>query len=220
MGLFHIDSPVMRGLSVLANLILLNWLFLLGCVPVVTAGASLTAMHRVVLQIIRGQETSVAHSFFSAFKSNFKQATGMWLIFLALGGVLAADFMLGPQVLSGSAWYVVLAAAAVLCVLWLMAWIYAFPLQARYENPVARTLKNALVIAAANLPNTIILAALFLAPLYLCWRFEKLLPLVLLLSMFCLFSGVTWICDLLINRIFLKTFPEERRVQEEWKRQE
>ena len=42
--IFNLDSPIMRALSRMADLLILNLLTLLCCIPVVTAGAALTAM--------------------------------------------------------------------------------------------------------------------------------------------------------------------------------
>ncbi len=213
MKLFNSDSPVVEGLTVLANLILLNWLFALCSLPLVTVGASLTALHHVVLQIVRKEDKGVVREFFRAFKGNFGQATVIWLILLAVGAVLVIDYRMGARVLSSGALTAVLAVAVLLFALWMVEWVYVFPMQARYENSVKQTFKNAFLVGIGNLPNTLILIALTLAVPYLCYRYERLVPAAVLLSMFILFSGLAYLGDLLINRIFLKTFPEERRTQ-------
>ncbi len=84
----------MRGLSRLADMMILNILTLLLCIPVVTAGASLTAMYYVELKWARKEEGYVVKPFFREFKANFKQATGEWLIMLAVIAVLALDFLM------------------------------------------------------------------------------------------------------------------------------
>lgn len=213
MKLFDSEGPVAEALTVLANLILLNWLFALCSLPLVTVGASLTALHHVVLQTVRKEDKGVVREFFKAFKSNFRQATAIWLILLAVGAVIAADCRIGARVLSSGALTAVLAASALLFALWMVELVYVFPMQARYDNPVKQTFKNAFLVGIGNLPNTLILAALTLAVPYLCYRYEKLVPAAVLLSLFILFSGLAYLESLLINRIFLKTFPEERQAQ-------
>lgn len=216
MNFFHLDSPLMRALAVVSNLILLNWLFLFCSIPIITIGASLTAMHHVILEIIRKQDASIARSFLGAFQNNFKQATLIWLIYLGIGAVLVVDYQISSNLLSGAMWMLVLAAMVILAILWLLTWPYVFPMQARYDNPVPQTMKNAFLVSIANLPHSLILAAITLAVPYICWRYENIIPAVILLSMFVLFSGVAYCNDLLVNQIFLRVFPEERRKQDEW----
>ena len=84
MSIFEEGSPFIRFLNRMADLLIINLLTLLMCVPVITAGASLTAMHYVLLKMARDEEGYIVRSYFKSFKENFLQATGMWLIFLVL----------------------------------------------------------------------------------------------------------------------------------------
>jgi uncharacterized membrane protein YesL len=83
MRIFNAESPLMEGLSKVADLVILNLLVLLCCIPVITAGAALTGMHYVLLKMARDEEGYIVRSYFKSFKENFLQATGMWLIFLS-----------------------------------------------------------------------------------------------------------------------------------------
>ncbi len=84
---FDLDSPLMSTLSKLADLIILNILVVICSLPLFTIGASLTAMHYVVLKMVRNEEGYIIKSFFKSFKQNFKQATIIWLILLVVIGV-------------------------------------------------------------------------------------------------------------------------------------
>ena len=207
MNLLNTDNPFMKALTVLANLIILNWLFVLCALPFVTLGASLTAMHAVCMKIIRGEENSIAGDFFKAFKANFLQSTGIWLILLAAGAVLASDFLLASA-MPGLLSVIVPAAAVLLALLWAFVWIYAFPLQALYVGKVRQTVKNAVLIGIRSLPQSLILTAVLLAVPYICVRFPQTAGGVLILSLFVLFSAVCWLSDLLVNRIFARVLPE------------
>ena len=92
--IFDMDSPVMRFLGRLADLMILNLVTLLCCLPVVTIGASLTAMHYVLLKMVRNEESYIVRSFFKSFKQNFKQATVIWLIILLFLVIFGADIMI------------------------------------------------------------------------------------------------------------------------------
>ena len=214
MNITNPDSPFVKGLSQVGNLILLNWIFLLCSIPIVTIGASVTAMHDVGLRLVRKEEPAIIKSFFAAFKRNFKQATIIWLILLLLGVILIVDLFIGPDIISG-AWGVMLIAAVVIGVLWLIEWVYTFPLQARYENTVRQTLKSAFILGVAYIPWTLVLIAITVAVPLLIIFCEESWAMLLMLATFILFSGLTYISDTIINHIFLKSFPGEKQAQDE-----
>ena len=89
---FGLDSPLMRFLSRLADIFILNILFLICCVPVITIGASATALYTVTLKMARNEESYMVKGFWKAFKSNFKISTIVWLIMLVLGIILGLDY--------------------------------------------------------------------------------------------------------------------------------
>ncbi|MCD8068175.1 MAG: YesL family protein, partial [Lachnospiraceae bacterium] len=93
-GIFNLDSKFMRALSKLADLMWVNILTLVCCIPIFTIGASFTAMHTVVYKLYKNEEGYITREFFKAFKSNFRQSTLMWLIYLILGLVLCGDIWL------------------------------------------------------------------------------------------------------------------------------
>ena len=68
---FSIDSPLFSFLTKVADLILLNFLALIFCLPVITVGASLTALNYVALKIVRDEECYITRSFLKSFKENF-----------------------------------------------------------------------------------------------------------------------------------------------------
>ena len=73
MKFFDLDSPLMQVLNKVADLLWLNILTLICCIPIVTAGASLTAMNYMALKIVRNEECYITKGFFKSFKQNFKQ---------------------------------------------------------------------------------------------------------------------------------------------------
>ena len=91
-GFFNYDNPVWRFIGKLGDLILLNILWIVCSIPVFTIGASTTAVYYVTLKLARDEGDSTIRSFFHSFKSNFRQATAIWLILLAAGIVLGIDF--------------------------------------------------------------------------------------------------------------------------------
>lgn len=131
------------------DLVLLNLLWLLGCLPIVTIGASTTAMHYVVRKMAVGEPYTVWGSFWSSFRTNWKQATVLLLVMTALIGVFAADFYIGTQTQGAldTACQVigVLGLVIAACIVTM-----AFPLLARYTQRVPEVLKSALLLGLTN----------------------------------------------------------------------
>ena len=161
--LFDPESSIMQGLSKAADLIILNLLTLLCAVPVVTLGAAAAALHDSVGRMLREEGGGVLKTYVSAFRSNFKKATVLWLILLACLLLLAfsALFYLQNAIPGGR---ILLTLCTAFFILWNMALVWVFPLQARFENTVKNTLKNALLCAIAYLPRTVAAAGLKLLP--------------------------------------------------------
>lgn len=160
MKFFNYDNPVMQFLSRLTDIFILNILFILCSLPVVTIGASAAALYSVTLKMAKNEESYIFQSFFSAFKSNFKQGTLSWLILMLAGTVLwvdyrAADMIAEPlqRILS----FIVFSAGVLL----LFTAMYLFPYIARFENTMKNCFKNAFMISIAQLPYTLVLLILF-----------------------------------------------------------
>ena len=84
MRIFNAESPLMEGLSRVFDLMILNLIVLVCCLPVFTAGAALTAMHYVLIKMVRDEDGYLIRSYLRSFKENFVQATGMWLYVYAI----------------------------------------------------------------------------------------------------------------------------------------
>lgn len=201
--LFNLDSPWMRGLSKLADLAVLNIVALICCIPVVTIGASLTAMHYVLLKMARDEEGKILQSYFKSWKENFRQATILWLILLVLILILAGDVMIlrytqldFPAVLK-----VLMIAAAIFVY---MVSCYIFPVLARYENTIRNTVKNAFLMSVLSLPKTILMMVLYAVPVIIL-----LIPMLMPLVLFFGFSAPAYLSAKLYSGTFKRFEPEE-----------
>lgn len=162
MKLFSIDSPIMQFLSRLTDIIILNFLFLICSLPIITIGASTTALYSVTLKMVKNEESYILRSFFSAFKSNFKHSTVSWLLLLSAGIVVWLDYrILGidggtlPRIFS----YILVP----VCMILVFTFLYIFPFIARFENTIRNSLKNAFLISIAQFHYTILLVLLLVA---------------------------------------------------------
>ena len=89
--MFSIEGKFFGAISRLGDLVILNILFLACSIPIVTIGASITAMYSVTKKMAEEREGYILKSFFKAFKENFRQSTVMWLILLICGMVVSVD---------------------------------------------------------------------------------------------------------------------------------
>lgn len=205
--------PVNDVLSRIWDLFVLNLLFVLCSLPIVTIGASLTAMHRVLLQFVRDDDVHFVRDFFVAFKREFRQATLLWLPMLIIGGILFADLTMFLPGLEGGMRGALFFASLFFEVFWLELMIYLWPLQARYTNPLRQTVKNALLIGVWKFPQTILCALIYLALPLAYMLYKPAQPVVMLLYLICGFSAPGLMADIVVNRVFLAVIPGEQEDQ-------
>lgn len=197
MKFLEIDSPLMQALTKIADLLILNLLTLLCCLPIITVGPALTAMHYMTLKMVRSEETYIVKGFFKSFKENFRQGTLIWLLFLVVGLVLAGDYiiLISSEMRYGNVMQVLTLVVAIFVV---CTFLYAFPVLAKFRNTIKITLKNAFLISIMQFPKTIVMLILYLIPLAIFLISFQLIPLVI-------FFGLTvpaWLSAKLYNKFF------------------
>ena len=166
-NLFNYENPFIQFLVRVGDLIILNVLFILCSAPVVTLGASLTALHRVTQNMLFEQEEPLLKAFFRAFRQNFKQSTLAWLVELVVIVSLVCDVLLVLAYFNGGLAKAMYILVAVLAILVAGVYAYLMPLIARYENGMRQQVNNAVVLAIIKLPKTLLLVFLNLLPVIL-----------------------------------------------------
>lgn len=156
---FRMDSPLMRFLTKIADLMVLNILFCVTSIPLITIGASWTALYSVTLKMVRDEEGSVSRSYFRSFRQNFRQATLLWLGVLVVLALLVLDIRVLNGMAGGTAPGLLRVGVEILAFLGIMVLQYLFPSLARFEASLADTLKNACMMALAHLPKTALMTA-------------------------------------------------------------
>ncbi len=177
-GIFHPENPVMQFLGKLADLLIASLLWLLCSLPVITIGASTAALHYVCMQIVKNQESATISTFFRSFRENWKKATVLWLILLGALGILLFDWAILFQAPDMPAhWYAVIwGVLLLLSILWVLISIYAFGLLVYFENPLKRTLINALLLCIGHPVSSILMLVCSCLLFYLGLRF---IPIIL-----------------------------------------
>ncbi len=215
--LFSLDSPLFRFLEKVADFFIVNALFALCSLPVITAGAALTAAFKVMQNMVMDNEQPIVKSFFKTFKNDFKQSTLLWLIVLGVLAFLIFDLLVVYFNLQGSIALVLYVFLGVCSVVTLGSAVFSFQMIARYENPLKQHLRNGFFLAIGNLPRTVVILAVLAIPFFFLFVnptfFFNILPFWAIMGMSILFYNATR----LLRPIFLKLeeVPEEEEAAEE-----
>lgn len=165
MKLFSMDGKFLETFNTITDLVTLNLLWILCCLPVITIGASTSALYQITLQIVEKRESYIAKSFFKAFRENFKQATILWLSTLIIGFILLSDLFIISHFFAGPAISVISGLLLVVCILFFAGSLYFFPVIAYFKNSTKKIIINAFRLAFGRLGTTIQLFFIGLLPL-------------------------------------------------------
>ena len=195
-NLFNLDTPLMQMLTRVGDMIIINFLTIICSLPIITAGAAISATHRIMQDFLMDNETTIVRTYFRAFKENFKQATLVWLALVVIIAALLADVFLINLFIQGSlrSFFVILLSAVALIVFAIS--MYIFPLLTRYRNTLPQHLRNSLILMITKLPRTIGMMALHALPFVILWLSYNLFLQTLI---FWLFVGASF-------TIFMDTF--------------
>lgn len=217
-NLFNMDNPLFQALGKLADLMILNLVFMICCIPVFTIGAALTGMNYVTLKIAEKEEGYIVKGFFKSFRQNFKQATVIWLVLLFFGIVLGLDFYI-LSASSGTFVQVIRVMLMIITLIYAMLLVYVFPVLARFDNTIKVTMKNALIMAIADFPRTILMILITVGSVLLTLFNNYTIAYGLLVWILCGFSLVAFLNCLLMKKVFAKYIPkddEEEKDPDDW----
>jgi uncharacterized membrane protein YesL len=200
--LFSADSDLMRGLTKLADVMILNFLFIVTSLPVVTLGASLTALNFTAMRIGTGACVSVSSDYFRSFRQNFRQATVIGLVLALLAAVLAAWYVvLGTLALAPLAEFILLAVWYVLAFAFAIMTLFVFPYLATFEGRTRDVFRNARLMSWKHLFTSLVALAI----IALCGTATLFYPQAAgygLLWLLAGFAGIAVVNGLLFTRVF------------------
>ena len=210
-ALFNLDNPVWNFMGKVADLVILNLLALICSIPIVTIGASWTAMYFVTIRIVRKEEGYVIRDFVRSFKENFKQATIIWLLVIVIAAIFAGDIAIYSMMPEQIPQFVMIG-VVVRAFLAVGTIVYVFPILSRFHNTTKNTIKNAFLLSIVNIPFTIILIILMIVPYILAIFVIELAPIILLMGL----SLPAFFSSMIFVRIFRKieSAAEEEAAEE------
>ena len=182
MNLLKYDSPLIQFINTVIDLIILNVLCTICCIPIITIGPALTAKYDVAMRIVRREEPAVFKPFFKAFKENFKQATIIWVILLFACALLCMDWswMIDTGFSNVPVVYFVAASFITLVVLFIIMTI--FPIISRFEVTVKEAFKTSVLFSIVYFIGLLSVATIMGFSLYACIKYFRYLPAVIVLS--------------------------------------
>lgn len=155
-------SKINDFFSRLVDLLLLNVLFVLTSIPLITFGPALTALYSVTLRMVRGEDAYPVRSFFRSFRENFRQALPFSLIFGAGAALLAADIRIALSH-SGMLFAVIGILSGIALVLLGICALYFFPILARFRFTTKQVFVHIFAMIADR-PGTFFTLVLLNAP--------------------------------------------------------
>ncbi len=204
MNIFSYDSILSRFLYLVADIVVLHVLWLLCSIPLVTIGASTTALYYSAMRRIRTNEGYVTGNFFKAFKSNFRQSTIMWIIMVLVGLVLFTDLRIGMAV-SGPMGKLMLISCSVLLIPFILILLYIFPVQAKFDNTIRDNFKNAFLMSIQNFHLSLLLIIIIGSFVFLGLFYQPFMGLMLV----CGAGLLGYLASNIFVHIFRKYLPDE-----------
>lgn len=160
--MFSPDSKLMQIIGRITDLIILNLLYLLTCLPLFTIGAATSALYTMCFRLMREEYSGIVKSYFRAFKAEFGQSTVVWLLLVVV--VMPALFYFSLLFQMDSILRYASFVFVIIAVMGLMTASYVFPWISQFENTTGQALKNALILSISRLPRTFCILVINLLP--------------------------------------------------------
>ncbi len=154
MNFFSVDGKLYKFMLGLLNVFKINLLWIICSLPIVTFGAATIAAFDVTMKMVDDEEGYVARQFLKAFKSNLKKGIPLGLLAVVCAYIVWLNFSLFEQIEGNP--ILLLIVGMVAAFVFTLSFIYAFPLQARYENTIVKTLQNSLNISLRYFGRTLL----------------------------------------------------------------
>lgn len=201
--IFNLDNGIMRFFSRIFDLVVLNLLFIICCIPIVTIGASFTAMYSVTLKMVINEESHIIRGFLKSFKQNFRQGTIIGMIAIIITLFIIIDLRIIG--ITGSDRLKVLQVLCYIVAIWgYIIFLYAFPILSRFEITIKEVFKNSFVISIVNFKWTILLIILNVPFMLMLFYSGVSMFLLFTILIICGFSVLALIQSFIFYKIFKK----------------
>lgn len=221
--IFNMDNKFFTFMGRIADLIILNLLCIVCCIPIVTIGPAITAMFYVTMKMVRNEEAYIVKGFFHSFKENLKQGIIINIITLAAFIMLSLDISL-VRAMEGTMYKVLFYIFLVLLFLSMLIYLYIYPVLAKFYNTIKHTFINAFLMSIRHLPYSFLMIVISLVPFAILF-IPSFRAQSFLIMIFILMGGavIAYINSFFLVKIFDKYIPEEEKEESddsEWHMEE
>lgn len=208
-NLFSLDSRFFAFMSKVADVIILNLLFLVFSIPVVTIGASVTALFTVSLKLSEGKEPYIAKEFFHSWKENFRQSTILWIAIMVIGLLFWLNFNLTASV--SPVIYVIMLITLIITGMMLL---YLFPLLAKFNNTLKNTVVNSFLMSLRHFLTTCTMFGTNVFFIFITIAFPSAMAQISMFWFLFGFALIARIQSYFLNKVFSYHIPEEETFSE------
>lgn len=211
------QSKLQRGLEIFGNLFALNIVYIITCLPIITIGASTTALYAMTIKMIHHEEGTLIKTYFRIFRENFKKATIAWIIVMVACAVIWAEYLV--VVGTGNSGYgsFYLFVGLIEIVLLALVLPFLFPLIGRYDNTLINTFKNSFLLSISNLGSWLKIVLIWVAPTYFSLAYPIIILNIWYLWLIIMFALMAWCSSLSVNNVFQKIAKTQEENEEKKK---
>ena len=207
-------NPVLDFINTLCNFVVLNLVFLISCLPVITIGTALSSLYYVTLREARGEYGYLVRTYIKEFRKNLKSGTAAFAVLFVIGAVILFNLAFWFN-LGGIPAAVITGLMAVGAIVWLFTFTYTFPLIARFNNSTKQTLINAFCLMMSNVKATLALLLIYVMVLFLCVFLAHMKLMMVLFG----FAFIAYCQSFVFKKVF-EPYEKELEKAEEQEREE
>lgn len=207
---FDLDSGFFRFLNKVFDMLVLNLLTVLLCIPIVTAGPAFASLYYITMKEVRNEEGYVIRPYFKFLKENFRQGLILELIVIAAAVIMTSDLYIMYQWTAQDSSFLLMALFALLvgfAVIVAVTAVFVFPMLARFDNSIKGILTNSLMMAFRHLPQAVEVVVI--------WVLCGVLMYINLLSVFFAFGLGAYLTSMIFVKIFDRYISKEQKNPDE-----
>lgn len=204
-NIFNIDNKFFTFMGKVADVIILNLLFIVTCIPIVTIGTSVTALYSVSLKLVDDNAPYIAKEYFHAWKENFRQSMIFWVISMVVGALLGVSLLVRT---TGTMDTILHFCVILGCIIYIMIQQYLFPLLAKFENTILQTIVNAFIMSMRHIVITAVLIAAWMIIVIPMLLNQSMLAQFTMFWMLFGFALVARVQAMVLSRLFDSYIPK------------
>ncbi len=210
------DNKIFSFISRVTNMIILNVLTIVCCIPIITIGPAVTALYYMTLKMVRGEETYIVRGYFHSFRQNLRQGIIINLIMLVIGAILAFDtYFMHKMDETGSFYHIMYYFTLGVDLIYAILFIYLYPVLAKFYNSIRNTFKNAGLMAIRHFPYTVVMILICALPLEVFLLIPSIWSWVILFFILIGFCLIAYLNSKILVGIFDKYIIKEEESESE-----